>query len=496
MGDFSEGFNKNVGIYYEKTQPEKQYGGPQSGLPPIFEVGQSLAPYLNIGLDLGSYSWRVSTVSKGEVFRMNPFEYSALVQDVLTLPFDDSKLVHSVKVLLAAGRKLKLGESVYSPIELAAGLFRSVKEMIEASTQKMLAKAVIAVPASFVHRQRKALIESAELAGVNVIGLINDHSAAALDYCFRESVRNGIFIVVSCGVYSFEIAVVDVQNGLIETKAIKADMRLSGFAANTAILEYVRKEHNAKDQQALHIFVDRLKADCAFAKKSLRRTSSDLRLSLTKSELSNCLHPMKKAYQTILSELLLESNIAISDLKGVIFSGEASKFWILKEAVESTFPAIPILRGEVSAGAAIQAALLVRELKDWVVWDVLASPAYVAQGERMKCVINGNSPTPINGHITLEAGEDGKAQAKIFQRVVDCGSGDEFLCVAKVQTQIPLSPSKKDEDGVCEDVSLAVMANPDGTLQFSARHKRLDTNLPLAVQDLLSGEVEPYELKN
>ena len=497
MEDFSKGFgSRATGLFRDKTEPERQYGGPQSGLPPPFLVAQSVAPYLNIGLDYGSYSCRVCTFSQGEVYRLNPYDYSALVQDALSIPTGDSNLVHSIKVQLAAGRKLKVGDNIYSPIDLSAELLRRIKGRIESTTQKMLAKAVISVPASFNHRQRTALIESAEIAGVNVLGLMNDHCAAALDYCFRDEIRNGIFLVVSSGVYSFEIAMVDVQNGLIETKAIKTSMQMSGFAANLAMMDYVKKHREFDDENALHIFVERLKIELSNKAPTLAEKNAPLKPSLGKEALSKHLHQFKKQYQTLFSELVLESNVAISDVQAVIFTGGAASFWILQEAAKATFPNSRLSHATVSSGAAIQAALLVRELKDWVVWDALASPVYVAQGERMKCVISANSPTPLNGHITLEAGEDGKAQASIFQKVMDVGVENDLVCVAKVAAQIPIPVAKNtsESDGASGDITLSVMANADGTLKFSARLRSLDTSLPLAVQDMVGVEGEPGEL--
>ena len=132
------------------------------------------------------------------------------------------------------------------------------------------------------------------------------------------------------------------------------------------------------------------------------------------------------------------------------------------------------MRGNVSAGAAIFAALLVKQAKDWVIWEAIGSPATVAQGKYLKEVIATNSPLPIAGHAALTPDDDGKVSAQILQKALDIEG--EILQVAKVEIVEDLQGI---DDGACVDLCVAATAN--GTLTFSARHKTLDVNLTVKV---------------
>jgi molecular chaperone DnaK (HSP70) len=456
------------------TDPQRKLGGPQSGFPPPFIIGQDLAPYLIVGIDLGSNFTRVCTYANGGPVAVTPHEYSSVVEDIIGFPHAEGVLVHSVKSIVAADYVVDDGTTSYTPADLLEKLLSSVKAQVEANTERLLSKAVISVPACFTHRQRSSIFEAADYAEVALLGLISDISASALHACYQNELRNGKYLVVSSGTYSFETAVVHVQNRLIETKSVRGKQSLSGHAINLALVESLSTAHEVQNVGALLHAVDE-------AKKSLDNLGSvNIRIGtqlvpLTRSDVAHSLQRHKEEMESLIQTTLSDSRLLADEIQGVILSGKATRSFILDNVLSDLFPQAKHYEGNVSAGAALQAALLVRQAKDWVIWDTTPNPVIVAQGEHVRQVIGENSPLPISGHATLAPSEDGSINATILEYLSD--RDGEYVQVAAVGIVEELPPGEGDS----VNVDLTVLATSDGRLDFAARHKSLDVNLTVSV---------------
>jgi molecular chaperone DnaK (HSP70) len=461
------------------TLPERQVGGPQSGLPPPYIVGCELAPYLIVGLDFGVNYCRVSTFANGAPQRLRPHEYRALVEDALGIDTTDSQLVHSIKHCLAGDYIAKKGSMFYSCEEITSAFLSRIKLRVETAAERLLAKAVFSVPSCFTHSQRQTLFQAAAGADIAVLGLINEPTAAALDACYRNNLGNGKYLVISIGSYSFESSIVDVQNRLIEVKAIRASQKFSGRSITLGMVEGFLAEHGKGDPDELHVLLDRAKP-VLDSKGGTVIVLAGEKFSILRPQVTKWLEPFADGMRQLLESLLAETRVEPKQLAGVILSGGATKWWLLTDLLsEFAGPdrAIPRYAADVSAGAATFAALLVRQAKDWVVWDAIANPVLVAQGSHIREVIAGNSPLPMNGHAILIPDEDGKTTAMILQKTTDVDN--EVVQVAKVN--IVEEIRSKDPDA---NVDLLVHATADGKLMFSARHTTLDVNLTVEVTEV------------
>lgn len=452
-----------------KTYPERQLGGPQSGFPPPFIIGQELAPYLIVGIDFGSNFCRVCTFSNGAPYAVQPSSFSSLVEDVLAAPRETTQFVHSAKMCLAYDYLIKHGGACYSGAEVVGKMLRKLKEGVERSTERLLAKAVIAIPAGFNHAQREGLRRAAESAGVAVLGLINEPTAAALHACFMQNLRNGRYLIVSSGTYSFEVSVVHVQNRLIETKAVRGAQVLSGQAVNVALAEGIQAEFGLPDVHELILAVDQGKKDLD-AKGAAVIQAGGQTITIDRNQAAKHLDRYISGMNSVCKSVISDAGIEETEITGTILTGNSTNLWLLREELQRRLPQAAMYTGNVSAGAAIYAALLVRQAKDWVIWDALANPVFVVQSNHIREVIGKNSPLPINGHASISPGEDGSAFATIMQRAPD--SSDDLIPVASVRIVEELQQT---EEGAAVDLS--VTATADGILSIGARHKMLDVNL-------------------
>jgi molecular chaperone DnaK (HSP70) len=455
-----------------KGEPERQLGGPQSGFPPPFVIGQELAPFLIVGIDFGSYACRIATFIEGTVKSLRPHEYSAFVDDALGLNNRNSELGYSIKSCLANNAVVKYAGTAYSAEELTRQFFSKIKRQVETTSERLLAKAVISVPACFTHRQRESVIAAA--GDTSVLGLINEPTAAALDACYSQLLPNGRYLVIASGAYSFETTVIHLQNGLVETKVIKGDASLSGDALNHVLLAAAQEHWQLPECEALLVALE-------VAKKGLGThpspsgtfTIADGR-KLSRQIADEWLSDYIQRMGSLLSGLIESAKIDAKEISGIIITGEATKCWIVKDLLSKMFPQVPKYRGNVSAGAAIQAALFVRQAKDWVVWDAIANPVLVAQGDHIRQVIAANSPLPINGHANLVPLENGEITSTIFQVATDRGEHLSQVASVKIVEHLPLSET-------APTVGFSIAATSNGTLVFSARQKSLDVNLTLDI---------------
>lgn len=456
-----------------KVEPEYQHGGPQSGIPPAFIVGSGLAPYLIVGTDFGTNFCRLCTFADGKIYSLQPYVYSAFVEDLFKIPPDDAKLVHSVKTCIAEDYHVHYENSDHSAVDLAEKLFGAIKKTVEASTEKLLAKTVISVPACFNHRQREAVKLGAQTAGLEVLGLINDPTAAALHACYNESLKNGRYLVISCGSYSLEASVIEVAHKLIETKVVRGSKALSSQAATLAIADWIQEKFDVPVVDAV-VLAEKLKKDLDFSAQPKLQIGDEF-ATIDRAEIRDALRNYNDGLYSFLDQLFETGATETDKIAGVILTGGGVTFWLIQEMLQRRFPNVRRINGNVSAGAALYAALLSRQTKDWVVWDALANPVFVERGKALVETIAANSPQPINGHVSLPVGKLGKINCIIHQAVVD--SEDRLQPVAWVAISEKLEPAKK-KDLI---VDLATTVTADGMLSFSARHKVLDINLSVEV---------------
>jgi hypothetical protein len=175
--------------------------------------------------------------------------------------------------------------------------------------------------------------------------------------------------------------------------------------------------------------------------------------------------------------LLNSAQIDRAKLTGTILAGCSAHLWVTQEILNSWFLSGKLHIANVSAGAAIHAALLAREARDWVVWDALANPIFVAQGTYFREVVAGNSPVPINGHASLKPATNGSIDATILQMAID--QQKAMVPVARIK----LAERLENVDDSAS-VDLSIMVGSDGTLAFAARHRTLDVNLTVEVNDV------------
>lgn len=405
-----------------------------------------------IGIDLGTTNSVVAVVEGGEPKVIANAEGSRLTPSVVAFTKDGQRLVgqaakrqavlHPERTISSIKRKMGTRDRItidgkdYSPEQISAMILQKLKTDAEAYLGEKVTKAVITVPAYFDDAQRNATKQAGEIAGLEVLRIINEPTAASLAYGLEKK-KDERILVYDLGGGTFDVSILDVGEGVFEVKSTAGDTHLGGDDFDNRLVDYLAEEF--KKEQGIDLRKDpqarqRLREAAEKAKCELSTTvSTNISLPFIASDADGAkhldVHLTRAKLESLIGDLIdktvgpfkramEDAKISAGDMNEVVLVGGSTRIPAVQELVKR-------LSGKeahkgvnpdevVAVGAAIQAAVLAGEMEDLVLLDVTPlSLGIETLGGISTRLIERNTTIPTRKSEVFTTAADGQTSVEV-----------------------------------------------------------------------------------
>ena len=377
---------------------------------------------------------------------VNPDNTVFSVKRLMGRRYDEPEVAKAREILPYKNTKGKDGDArvrlpqtgkEYTPQEISAMILRKLKEDAEAYLGERVTQAVITVPAYFNDSQRQATKDAGQIAGLKVLRIINEPTAASLAYGLEKKDAETI-LVFDLGGGTFDVSVLEVGDGVVEVQATSGDTFLGGDDWDQRIVEWVSGEFKKdqgidlrQDRQALQ----RLKEASEKAKIELSSVleteinlpfitadatgPKHLQIKLTRSKLEQLTEDLVERCRVPFEQALTDAKLSAGDIDEIVLVGGATRMPMIQDLVRGLTNGKEPHKGVnpdevVAVGAAIQAGVLAGEVKDVLLLDVTPLTLGVETlGEVMTPLIERNTTIPVRKSETFSTAQDGQTAVTI-----------------------------------------------------------------------------------
>lgn len=421
--------------------------------------------------------------------------------------------ISSIKRLMGTSKTVHANNRDYKPEEISAMILSYMKDYAEKKIGSSVKKAVITVPAYFDNSQREATKNAGIIAGLDVVRIINEPTAAALAFGLnKDKDKNNKILVFDLGGGTFDVSILEVESGTYDVLSTSGDNKLGGDDWDNAIVNWMIKKINelysydvSKDKMAMA----RLKEEAERAKITLSQSlvanislpflamsangPINVELELKRSEFEKMTEDLLQRIKKPVLDALEQAKLSAKDLSEVLLVGGSTRMPAVQELVEKLLGKKPnnsINPDEVvSAGAAIQGGVLAGDIQDVLLLDVTPlTLGIVVEGDIVAPLIDRNTTIPVTRSQIFSTAMDNQTAVTI---VVTQGER-QMAADNKILGQFNLEGIEPAPRGIPQiEVSFSIDVN--GITKVTAKDKKTNKEQTITIQntsDLSKEEVE------
>ncbi|NLO62804.1 MAG: molecular chaperone DnaK [Clostridiaceae bacterium] len=405
-----------------------------------------------IGIDLGTTNSCVAVMEGGEVVVIPNPEGNRTTPSVVAFSKTGERLigqvakrqavtnpdrtVQSIKREMGSNYKVKIDDKEYSPQEISAMILGKMKSDAEAYLGQPVTQAVITVPAYFSDSQRQATKDAGKIAGLEVLRIINEPTAASLAYGLDKETDQKI-LVFDLGGGTFDVSILEIGDGVFEVLATAGNNRLGGDDFDAKVVDYLVdtfKKDQGVDLRADKMAMQRLREAAEKSKIELSGVATSninlayitadasgpkhMDITLTRAKFDELTHDLVEKTMEPLRRAMSDADMTPSDIHKILLVGGSTRIPAVQDAVKKYFGKEPfkgINPDEcVAIGAAIQAAVLTGDVKGLLLLDVTPlSLGIETQGGVFTKMIERNTTIPTKKSQIFSTAADGQTQVDV-----------------------------------------------------------------------------------